>query len=94
MIDAGAIRENKSPFLPNVVLVCIKDKSLHFCIDFCKLNSSTIKDAYAFPRIDESIDSLAGLKFFMKLDRRVLASCHAGIRYAQDSFLHWNSGFL
>ena len=70
MLDAGAIRESQSPFSSNVVLVRKKDKSLRFCIDFCKLNNRTVKDAYSLPRIEETIDTLAGSKYFSKLDLR------------------------
>jgi len=37
-------------------------------VDYCKLNSVTIPDTYPFPRIDESLDALAGSKFFSTLD--------------------------
>ena len=52
------------------MLVRKKDGSLRFCIDFRKLNSSTIRDAYTLPRIDDTIDTLLGAKFFSKLDLR------------------------
>ena len=70
MLDAGAIRESQSPFSSNVVLVRKKDKSLRFCIDFRKLNNRTVKDAYSLPRIEETIDTLVGSKYFSKLDLR------------------------
>jgi len=37
-------------------------------VDYRKLNSKTIRDAYPLPRIDESLDALAGSKFFSTLD--------------------------
>lgn len=60
MLNAGAIRESKSPFSSNVVLVRKKDGSLRFCIDFRKLNSRTVRDAYSLPRVEETIDNHSG----------------------------------
>ena len=70
MLDAGAIRESQSPYSTNIVLVRKNDNSLRFCIDFRKLNSRTITDAYSLPMIEETIDSLSGSKYFSKLDLR------------------------
>ena len=64
MLEAGAISPSKSPYSSNVVLVRKKDGSLRFCIDFKKLNSCTIKDAYTLPRIYDTIDTLIGAKYF------------------------------
>lgn len=42
MLQAGAIRESKSPYCSNVVLAKKSDGSLRFCIDLRKLNNKTI----------------------------------------------------
>ena len=63
MLAADAIRPSS-----NVVIVRKKDGSIRFCIDFRKLNQRTIRDAYAIPRIEDSLHLLVGSKFFTKLD--------------------------
>ena len=60
MLDAGIIWPSNSPWCNAVVLIRKKDGSLHFCIDFRKLNSLTVKDSYLLPRICETLESLAG----------------------------------
>lgn len=69
MLDAGTIRPSQSPYSSNV-LVRKKDGGLRFCIDFRKLNNRTVRDAYTLPRIDDTIDTLLGAKYFSKLDLR------------------------
>ena len=64
MIEVGAIRKSNSPWASAVVLVRKKDGSLRFCIDLCKLNACTIKDAYSLPCIDETLDCLGGATIF------------------------------
>ena len=59
-LDAGVIRPSNSPWCNAVVLVRKKDGSLHFCIDFRKLNSLTVKDSHPLPCICETLESLAG----------------------------------
>ena len=71
MLKLGAIRKAKSLWASAVVLVCKKDGSLRFCIDLHKLNERTIKDAYALPRIEDSLDSLNGSCNFTSIDLKV-----------------------
>lgn len=49
MLDVGAIQPSQSPYTSNIVLVRKKDGTLRFCIDYRKLNSRTVKDAYNLP---------------------------------------------
>ena len=45
-----------------------EDRSARFCVDYRKLNSITHKDAYPLPRIDDTLDTLAGSQWFSTLD--------------------------
>ena len=68
MIEVGAICKSNSTWASAVVLVRKKDGSLRFCIDLCRLNAHTIKDAYSLPRIDDMLDCLGGAMIFTSLD--------------------------
>ena len=70
MIEAGTIRPSNSPYSSNVVIARKKDGTIRFCIDFRKLNNKTVKDAYAIPRVEDTLHLLAGAKYFTKLDLR------------------------
>jgi len=68
LLDRGLIEPAHSAWSSPVVLVRKKDGSWWFCVDYRKLNSVTIQDTYPLPRIDESLDALAGSKYFGTLD--------------------------
>ncbi|MES9880089.1 MAG: reverse transcriptase domain-containing protein [Sedimenticola sp.] len=68
MLQQGIIEPSQSPWSSPIVLVQKKDGSTRFCVDYRKLNSLTYKDSYPLPRVDESIDTLRGSKWFTTLD--------------------------
>lgn len=68
MLERGIIIPSASPWSSPVVLANKKDGSKRFCIDYRLLNKHTVKDSFPLPRIDESIDSLDGAKYFCTLD--------------------------
>ena len=69
LLDANIIREVKySEWLANVVLVPKKNGKMRMCIDFIDLNKACKIDPFPLPRIDTSVDKVAGHKCFSLLD--------------------------
>eukprot|EP00731_Ephydatia_muelleri_P020755 Em0013g482a len=68
MLAKGVIQPSDSPWSSPIVLVTKKDGSTRFCVDYRKVNTVTRKDAYPLPRVDDTLDTLAGSKLFSTLD--------------------------
>ena len=68
MLTGGQIEASDSPWSSPVVLVTKKDGGTRFCVDYRQLNEATVKDAYPLPRIDDTLDMLAGKQWFSTLD--------------------------
>ncbi len=67
MLDRGVIEPCQSSWASPVVLAK-KDGTTRFCVDYRKLNDVTREDAYALPRIDDTLYALCGSQYFSTLD--------------------------
>ena len=68
MLKRGVIEESHSPWASPIVVVQKKDGTSRFCVDFRRVNALTKKDAQPLPRIDDTLDVLAGSCWFSTLD--------------------------
>ena len=68
MLKTGVIRPSHSSWNSNIVLAIKKDSTWRLCTDLRSLNSQTIKDSYNIPRLEDTLNKLAGAKFFSCID--------------------------
>ena len=68
MIEGDVIEPAQSEWASAIFFAPKKDDTLRFCVDYRKLNASTIADTYPLPRIDECLDSLGDATLFTPLD--------------------------
>jgi hypothetical protein len=68
LLRDGKISPSVSPYGAPVLFTKKKGGGLRMCIDYRALNSQTIKNRYALPRIDDLVDQLHGAKIFTKID--------------------------
>ena len=66
--ERGLIEPTDGAWSSPVVLVKKKDGAWRFCVDYRRLNDVTCQDAFPLPRIDDSLDALAGNALFSTLD--------------------------
>ena len=64
------IRPSKSPQTSLVFFVGKKDGKKRMVIDYCNLNSQTVKNNYPLPLITELINNMGEKKVFTKIDLR------------------------
>ena len=80
MLAGGQIEPSDSPWSAPVVTK--KDGDTRLCVDYRRLNLATVKDAYHLPRIDDTLDMLAGKRWFSTLD---LASGYWHVSLSPDT---------
>jgi hypothetical protein len=56
MLKQGLIQPGQSPFASSVLLVCKKDGTWRFCVDYRHLNAVTVKERYPTSVVDELLD--------------------------------------
>lgn len=70
LMDKGWIRASSSSAAAPVLLVKKPGGGWRFCVDYRALNKLTDQDRYPLPLIKETLRSLAGARWFTKLDVR------------------------
>ena len=60
----GVIRPSTSPWSSPIVPVKKKDGRTRFCIDYRRLNSNLINNAWPSPHVEEVMDGLGGAEMF------------------------------
>ena len=68
MLNRGWITRSASPWSSPVVIVRKACGDIRLCCDFRQLNQKTIADKHPLPRVQESLDSLAGSTWFSVVD--------------------------
>ncbi|XP_033739131.1 uncharacterized protein LOC117326489 [Pecten maximus] len=68
MAEQGLIIPSKSPWSSPIVLVRKRDGTIRICVDYRKLNSITVFDAYPTPRIDNILEQLGNARYLSTLD--------------------------
>jgi len=68
LLKDGKVSPSTSPYGAPVLFTKKKDGGFRMCIDYRALNSQTVKNRYALPRIDDLLDQLHGAKCFSKID--------------------------
>ena len=67
-LQQGIIRPSQSPYASQVVIVWKKTGEICLCVDYQKLNSIMVRDAFPLPRIGEALQAVHSSNWFMSFD--------------------------
>jgi hypothetical protein len=87
----GVIEESDSSWSYPVALVRRKNGELCFCLDYRKWTNVIKKGCFPLPRIDYTLDTLAGAKWFSTLDLKLdIGNICAPGRQRENGILEWS----
>ena len=66
-LQQGIIRPSQSPYASQVVIVQKITGEICLCMDYHKLNSIMVRDAFPLPRIDEALQAVHSSNWFFHL---------------------------
>ena len=64
----GIIRPSQTPYASQVVVVQKKSGEICLCVDYQKLNSIMVRDAFPLPRIDKALQAVHSSNWFSSFD--------------------------
>ena len=67
-LQQGIIRPLQSPYASQVVIVQKKTGEIHLYVDYHKLNSIMVRDAFPLPRIDKALQAVHSSNWFSSFD--------------------------
>lgn len=67
MMELGIIEASTTEWSSPLVIVPMKDGSLHVCVDFRKLNTQSKFDAYPMPRIEDLLEQIGQAQYITTL---------------------------
>ena len=72
MLEQDIIEEvtEPSPWVSNLVIVPKKSGELRVCCDLREVNKAVIRERYVLPKVDDTLHSLRGSKYFAKIDAK------------------------
>ena len=69
LLNKGYVQKSCSSYSSPVVCVRKKDGNLRLCVDYRQLNKKTVPDRHPLPRVQATLESLGGNKWFTLLDQ-------------------------
>ena len=67
LLEQGWIRASSSPYGASISFVPKKDVKWRMCIDYRSLNKIIVKNWYPLPKVEELMDRLCGVRYFIDL---------------------------